>query len=221
MSEPRVPRSRVAEHPEHLGLRERKKLEKLERITEAAADLFRQQGFEATTGRQICERAGIGTGTLFLYVNDKRDLLALMFRPQARAVFDRLARGLNEGESLEEGLFRIFSAFLSLYARDTALARLFTQDLLFRGHDNPELKALHDELRDRVTESVRDAQNRRELRTDISADQLALSFLAHYVFWLQLWLGTDQISRREASRGLRSALRTQIDGAANNEKGNP
>ena len=58
----------LAEKPE--GLRERNKREKLVRIRAAARALFAKRGFEATTAREICERAGIGTGTLFLYVKD-------------------------------------------------------------------------------------------------------------------------------------------------------
>jgi len=63
-------------------------------------------------------------------------------------------------------------------------------------------------------ELVRDAQERKALRSDLSAERLGLSFLAHYALWLQLWLGRESISRRAASQGLRSALQIQIDGAS-------
>jgi AcrR family transcriptional regulator len=195
------------------GLRERNKREKLERITRAAGDLFREQGFDGTTGRQICERAGIGTGTLFLYVRDKRDLLSLIFQPLAQKVFARLSRGLGKDERLLDGLMRFFGALFRLYARDQAISRLFVQDLLLRGDPSPELQKLNDELEGRLVELVHDAQARSELRSDIPAEVLGLAFLAHYGFWLQLWLGAGGVSRQGAVRGLRSALQLQINGA--------
>lgn len=214
-----MPQIQPIKNDEKPGLRERNKRDKLERIVQAAGDLFREQGFEQTTGRQICDRAGIGTGTLFLYVKDKRELLALIFQPLARDVFARLSRGLGKNESLLEGLARLFGALFRLYARDHAISTLFVQDLLFSGDDSPGMQSLHDELRDRVIELVGDAQERKELRSDLSAEQLSIAFLAHYGLWLQLWLGSGGVSQRAATQGLRSALQLQFEGARATKKG--
>ena len=198
------------------GRRERNKRAKLEKIIQAASDLFREHGFEHTTGRQICERADIGTGTLFLYVKDKRELLSLIFQPLAKEAFARLDRKIDKidkNEPLIDGLIRVFAELFHLYGQDTAMSRLFIQDLLFRDNDSTGLKLLHDELRERVTKLVSAAQRRKELRSDISAEQLGISFLAHYVLWLQMWLGSGGVSRSSATRGLRLALQLQIEGA--------
>ncbi len=195
------------------GIRERNKRAKLDRITRAATELFTDQGFEATTGRQICQRAGIGTGTLFLYVKDKRELLSLIFQPLAEGVFSDLTRGLAKNESLADGLPRFFGALFQLYARDPALSRLFVQDLLFRGDHRPELVALTGELQERIVEIVQNAQDQNDLRSDISAETLTLSFVSHYVFWLQMWLGSGRVEYSAAFAGLRSAIEIQIKGA--------
>jgi hypothetical protein len=52
-----------------LGLRERGKLDKRERIRAAACELFSSHGVEAATLRQIAERAQVALGTLFNYEN--------------------------------------------------------------------------------------------------------------------------------------------------------
>ena len=62
-----------------MGLRETNKQDKRERLSRAAHELFSEQGFDATTMRQIAERAGIGVGTIFLYARDKQGLLFLLF----------------------------------------------------------------------------------------------------------------------------------------------
>jgi AcrR family transcriptional regulator len=56
-------------------LRERQKLERRTRIQRAAREIFEKVGFEATTMRDIAERAKVGIGTLFPYAEDKSDLL--------------------------------------------------------------------------------------------------------------------------------------------------
>lgn len=196
------------------GLRERNKRDKLERILRAAGELFRSRGFEATTGRQICERAGIGTGTLFLYVQDKRELLFLLFRPLAERTFRRLPRGLAAGEGVVDGLMRLFGAFYRLYARDVRLSRLFVQELLFRSDASEGMQALRAELRAHVQQLVEEGRARGELRGDLEVAALGPALAAHYVFWLQLWLGTGAVGRRDAERGLRRVLALQLEGIA-------
>lgn len=73
-----------------LGRRERNKLDKLARITEAAAALFAERGVEEVTTQQIADRADIGTGTLFLYAKTKGELLLLV---QNSSYADALADG--------------------------------------------------------------------------------------------------------------------------------
>src|SRR5690348_2549407 len=73
-----------------LGPRARGKLDKRERIRQAATELFLERGYDAATTKEIAERAGIATGTLFLYARDKADLLCLVMH-------DRLAERVDAG----------------------------------------------------------------------------------------------------------------------------
>jgi kynurenine formamidase len=60
-----------------MGRRERNKQAKLDRIVAAARELFAEHGVDEVTTQQIADKADIGTGTLFLYVKSKGDLLLL------------------------------------------------------------------------------------------------------------------------------------------------
>jgi len=196
------------------GRRERNKQEKLERIVQAAGELFRDQGFEATTSRQICERAGIATGTLFLYVRDKRELLFLFFRPRAEGVFARLPGGLREGEDVVDGLMALFGGLLRLYGADPPLARLFVAELLFRRDQAASMRELSSELATRVGHIVADGRARGQLRSDVDVEVLGHAMSAHYALFIQLWLGRGVIGRRKAERRLRQALELQLSGIA-------
>ena len=69
------------------GLRERNKRDKWTRIQRAARAIFSRDGFDAATLRAIAARAGVATGTLFLYARDKRALLFLVFQDESRRIF--------------------------------------------------------------------------------------------------------------------------------------
>ncbi|MDP1756885.1 MAG: helix-turn-helix domain-containing protein, partial [Pseudohongiella sp.] len=58
-----------------MGLRERKKLLRLQRIVAAARELFINKGFNTTTIQDIAVEADVGLGTLYLYAKSKEDLL--------------------------------------------------------------------------------------------------------------------------------------------------
>jgi AcrR family transcriptional regulator len=85
-------------------------------ILEVAQKLFTQQGFEATTTRDIAHGAQIGVGTLFNYFPTKESIaLALVTDAWLRALSSSDASDGDErsdSESLEEALFAQVAAVL-------------------------------------------------------------------------------------------------------------
>jgi len=194
------------------GLRERNKREKLTRIRAAARTLFRRHGFEATTAREICDRAGIGVGTLFLYVRDKRELLFLTFEEDARRIFAE-GRAAAAGEKqLVDQLMALFGRFIAFYARDVAHAKELVGEVFFREHDPDGIGRLTLEFGAHVADLVAKAQERGELRADLAPAMAAVALFAHYAYWVQGWLGAGIVAREGVEAGLRGALELQLDG---------
>jgi len=81
------------------------------RIVDAAVELFRTRGFDATTTRDIAKGAGIATGTLFNYFDTKEAIVAsLAAQALARA---RAAVAVQPLDApLEEELFALIAAEL-------------------------------------------------------------------------------------------------------------
>lgn len=162
------------------GLREQKKAEKLQAIRDAAWALFAEKGFDDTTVRAICQRAGIASGTLFLYVEDKHDLLILLFGERVEEAQARALAGLPKG-TLVDQLLHIFGALFDFYAEDLRLSRSVVKNLLFpEGAAATRLRGLERELLSRLAALVARARDRGELRADIDPAQVTVQLFALY-----------------------------------------
>lgn len=73
-----------------------------ERIIKAAARLFRKNGWDSTTTRDIASAAGIATGTLFNYFESKEAIVAALIGEALERAEQEVR---NRDESLEEELF--------------------------------------------------------------------------------------------------------------------
>lgn len=196
-------------------LRERNKREKQRRIVEAAVALFAERGFEGTTARDVSARAGIGTGTLFSYVRDKRELLLLVFREDAERVLARPPRPLAEGESVVDGILAALAPFVELYARREALAALFVRELFFRREEETRGMAVLDRaLAARVGALLEQAVARGELRRDLPLGRAVQLVLAQYGFQVQGWLGADRWEADAVLPNLRASLELIVRGLA-------
>jgi len=72
-----------------------------ERMVLAAADLFAEQGYDATTVAQIAERAGVTKSTFFRHFPDKRELLVAGQEVLSRLLAEGIAEAAEAASPLE------------------------------------------------------------------------------------------------------------------------
>ena len=72
-----------------------------ERMVLAAADLFAEQGYDATTVAQIAERAGVTKSTFFRHFPDKRELLVAGQEVLSRLLAEGIAEAPPAATPLE------------------------------------------------------------------------------------------------------------------------
>ncbi|MFG2353689.1 TetR/AcrR family transcriptional regulator [Streptomyces sp. NPDC048521] len=87
------------------GLRERKKRQTRQYISDVATGLFLERGFEAVTVAEVAEAANVSVNTVYNYFPAKEDL----FLDRSAGVVDRLARwvrGRDVGESAARAVLR-------------------------------------------------------------------------------------------------------------------
>lgn len=101
----------VANRPVRAGSgssRDRQKQATRARLLDAALALFTEQGFEATTVRQIAERAGVAVGSVFVHVPSEAELLLEL----ARGLVERTALHLAKAFPVEGPFAQRLEAFL-------------------------------------------------------------------------------------------------------------
>ncbi|CAL9449457.1 hypothetical protein SUDANB105_02400 [Streptomyces sp. enrichment culture] len=87
------------------GLRERKKRQTRQYISDVATGLFLERGFDAVTVAEIAEASNVSVNTVYNYFPAKEDL----FLDRSREVVDRLSRwvrGRRDGESAAAAVLR-------------------------------------------------------------------------------------------------------------------
>lgn len=197
-----------------VGLRERNKRDKLERIKTAALELFLEKGFEAATLRPIATRAGVSFGTLFRYAQDKRDLLFLVCNED----FDALAQSAFDDIPVDapwvDQVLSIFRHFYSFYAERPALARDLLRELNF--YDEGAQAA-------RFTQSILQIEAKMEafviaasaqglIDDDQDARIVARLLFSIYRAEIRRWVARGSFDVDNGLERLRPYLQTVIDG---------
>src|SRR5688500_1157130 len=110
----KTPRKRTIGASRELPRREQNKLDKRERIREAAYALFRRQGFEETTVAQVAERAEVAKGTVMLYANDKDDRLCMIMHDRLQQTVNEQLTSLPRRAGLEQQLMHLFGGLFAM-----------------------------------------------------------------------------------------------------------
>jgi AcrR family transcriptional regulator len=120
--------------PGGLGLRERGKRERLRRIKEAAHAAFQNQGYDGASTREIARQADVAIGTLFVYAQDKRDLLFLVLNEDLDEIFRRAVAGVPPDEPVLDQLVALLRPIHAYFAGKPELARASLREM---GHFDP------------------------------------------------------------------------------------
>ena len=106
------------------GLRERHRIDKLDRISIAAKRLFARDGYEGATLREIAREADVALGTLVYYARDKRDLILLIFNRLVPPLIEEGWKTAASAGPLAPRLLALFAPTYEAFARDVTLYRI-------------------------------------------------------------------------------------------------
>jgi TetR/AcrR family fatty acid metabolism transcriptional regulator len=108
--------------------------EKREKILDAAVAEIARRGYYQTTVAKIARRAGIADGTIYLYFENKDELLLSIFDRAMRRFIDQGRRELPGDADAEEKLRRVVALHLGLVGADQDLAIITQVELRHNLH---------------------------------------------------------------------------------------
>ena len=199
-----------------LGLREKNKAEKLQRIRKAARALFVKRGYDDTTMRDIAKRADVGFGTLFTYASDKRDLLFLIFNDELDDVVDSaFVRAAKEQVFLDQ-LVAYFSGFYIFFAPQPELSRVVLREmtLYLKGRQAEQFQASCSRITGHLASFVAQALTARRLGTREDPQLVAQALLSTFASEIRRWITVDDPALKHGLARLRRMLALQVTGLA-------
>jgi len=160
---------------QEIGRRERRRIETRERIFRAAMKLFAERGFVATTTEQITEAADVGQGTFFNYFPSKQHVLAALFEMQF-AKIEEAVRASESKRPVRTVLHGLAQSLTAEPGKSASLTRSLIVAFMSSNEVRQQIVNLLERGRTRIAEIFRAGQSRGEVRTEVTAERLALRF---------------------------------------------
>src|SRR4051794_15092679 len=88
---------KIAEHQKKVGLREQKKLDTRQQISDIATSMFIDQGFDNVRVSDVAEAAGVSEKTVFNYFPTKESLVLDQVDPMIELLRARIGPGATGG----------------------------------------------------------------------------------------------------------------------------
>jgi AcrR family transcriptional regulator len=157
------------------------------RILEVAAQLFMEQGFAATSVREIGERASVGQSSLYHHVQSKGQLLYQLHQSFSRDLVDRLTAVVAANTSPTEQLRGVVRVVLSVVESHQAEVTVFLRE----AHALPEgsrkeIQRDRDQVDAIVDRVIADGITAGELRPDLDVRLTRLGILG-MCNWAYQW----------------------------------
>ncbi|MFJ8585249.1 TetR/AcrR family transcriptional regulator [Streptomyces sp. NPDC093595] len=187
------------------GLRERKKRQTRQHISDVATGLFLERGFDAVTIAEIARAADVSVNTVYNYFPAKEDL----FLDRGKGIVDRVARwvrGRRAGESAAEAVLRELREAVETLSHTVGL---------FDGYaDFMRVIIEAESLRSRLWSIQQESLQILELtvREEVGAgeDDLLPGLVAGQLNWLHAtlmgWISAEMLKRRDPAEVSREAL---------------
>ncbi len=199
---------------EPLGLRERKKLDKLDRIIRAARDEFIQNGYQQATIRKISSRAGVAFGTIFRYASDKRDLLFLIYNDDLERMSESAFEGIDTEAPLIDQLLTVFRPFYQFFYERPELARDVLREMNFyeQGSQGIRFSTNIRRIEDKMEKIVLRCRDKGMINTQASTRRIAVLLFGLYRTEVRAWLSRPNVDVDQGLSKLRLNLEIVING---------
>ncbi|QQC91431.1 TetR/AcrR family transcriptional regulator [Streptomyces alfalfae] len=187
------------------GLRERKKRQTRQRISDIATGLFLERGFGAVTVAEIADAADVSVNTVYNYFPAKEDL----FLDRGEDVVDRLpgyVRGRRAGESAAAAVLRRLRADVESVSPTVGLFAGWADFMKVIIDAHPLRSRLWEIQQEALAELTRTLAE----ETGAAEGDPLPGLIAGQLSWLHstlmAWIGDEMVKRRDVAEVSREAL---------------
>lgn len=173
--------------PDLAGRRERRRAETREKIFRAAMTLFAERGFFATTTEDITEAADVGQGTFFNYFPTKQHVLTVLSEKQIEKVMTARAEAESGKVPIQEVLRQLMHGIAQEPGRSQALTRSLLAAILSSDEVRQIVRGTLTRGLESLAEMIKLGQKRSEIRLDLKANDLAMTFQRSVIGTLLMW----------------------------------
>ena len=158
----------------------------MDEALDAAISTFWTQGYKATSMADLVEATGLQKGSIYKAFRDKHDLFMKSLTRYLEAGYQMMQAALSESESPIEGLHAWLHSTV-LMCRDQPVQRgcMAINTAVELGPHDSEVSALlqrhHERASRLLAETIKQGQLRGQIRSDLTAEQLAKSLFVFSV----------------------------------------
>lgn len=153
-----------------------KDLNKIELIYKASLELIGTEGIAGLTMSKLAKRAGIATGTLYIYFSSKEVLLNTLYLKLNEESVERFLEGYNSRESLKVGLKKVWYNYLKHriehYDESVFLEQYYRSPYITKDHLERA-----ESMKTPVHKLIRQGKEEGLVRTDMEDEMLFLAML--------------------------------------------
>jgi len=118
------------------------------KILEAALELFRKEGFDSATMRDIAQKAGVATGAAYYYYPSKEAIVMDFYERSCAEMQPKIAAALEEARGLEGRLRELIRVKLAHFAPNRSVLRALLRNGADPKHPLSPFGAQTKEIRD-------------------------------------------------------------------------
>ncbi|CAM5794933.1 MULTISPECIES: TetR/AcrR family transcriptional regulator [Brevibacillus] len=142
--------------------------EKYQAIIDAAVRVIARQGYHNAQVSRIAKEAKVADGTIYLYFENKDDILISLFNEKMGAFIEEGRGRLAQAESIEQKLYILVHTHLSQLSRDQELAKVTQIELRQSNQEISEgIGAVMKQYFDLIEELIREGIEKGVFRSDL------------------------------------------------------
>lgn len=104
-------------------------IDKRKEILNSAIDHFARNGYSRANIKEIAEKAGVATGTVYLYFKNKDDLLVQSMKAMMELNLEKIKQKVAEVEPAIDRLFMFFYHHIEVFTHRPSMARFLVVEL--------------------------------------------------------------------------------------------